>query len=443
MRVPEDPPSLAPHVLRHMGTPDAQRYVRSINGSYEHWDKARHRTPPEGLTAEHAWSLVRMSRMSERRILPLQDLEGRAFSFWLPPPVMETLHVLDRWAGGTLALDEGTPRLFEEIREQVLVSSLMEEAIATSQIEGAATTREAAKAMLRAKRRPRDRSEQMIANSYHTIELLRQRTDRALSMDLLFEIQESMTRDTLDDGSAAGRLRTSADDIAVVNVGDGRVLFTPPPAANLRERMATMIRFANGDATGDEFIHPLVKASILHFWLAYEHPFVDGNGRTARALFYWFLLKRGYWLFQFLTVSRVIARLRPAYYRSFLHSEHDDGDMTYSIVFQLDATRRAVTELREYLRLKQKEQRELGVLLRRARELNERQRRILAHTLRHPDEPITFQAHQAEHRVTYVTARTDVLDLVARGLLVKARVGRQHAFFASEDLEKRLRTPTR
>jgi hypothetical protein len=42
------------------------------------------------------------------------------------------------------------------------------------------------------------------------------------------------------------------------------------------------------------FIHPVMRAITLHFWLAYDHPFCDGNGRTARALFYWSMLKQGY-----------------------------------------------------------------------------------------------------------------------------------------------------
>ena len=65
---------------------------------------------------------------------------------------------------------------------------------------------------------------------------------------------------------------------------ENNTLFTPPPAEHLNERMAKLVTWANAPtASADNFIHPLVKAAILHFWLAYEHPFVDGNGRTARA----------------------------------------------------------------------------------------------------------------------------------------------------------------
>src|SRR5205814_10028127 len=52
--------------------------------------------------------------------------------------------------------------------------------------------------------------------------------------------------------------------------------------------------------------HPMVRSMILHFWLAYDHPFVDGNGRTARALFYWSMLRNGYWMFEYITISKII-----------------------------------------------------------------------------------------------------------------------------------------
>ena len=226
------------------------------------------------------------------------------------------------------------------MRDRLIVSSLMEEAIATSQIEGAVTTRKVAKEMLRTSRKPKNRSEQMIVNSYRTIQLLLDRLDRPLSVDLLFEIQENMTRDTLDDPSGAGRFRRPDEPISIVDTRDEEVVFTPPPADQLPERLARLVGFANQLSGGDSFIHPLVKATILHFWLAYEHPFIDGNGRTARSLLYWFMLKSGYWLFEFLTISRAILASPARYYRSFLYSEEDDNDLTYSIVYQMGATKR-------------------------------------------------------------------------------------------------------
>jgi Fic family protein len=384
-----------------------------------------------------------MARLTERRPLPLCDPKGRSFGYWLPPKALATLHDVDRWGGSTVAFDANAVTSLEAMREQVIVSSLMEEAIATSQIEGAATTRRVAKELLRTNRKARDRSEQMIVNSYETMQFLRAEKEQSLSLEMLLELQARMTRDTLDDATGAGRLRTEKDDIAIVDDRDGSVLFTPPPAKLLSARLEKLIAFANAEVEPDEFIHPLVKAAVLHFWLAYEHPFVDGNGRTARALFYWFMLKSGYGLFEFLAVSRAIMSSRAGYYRAFLYSEHDDEDMTYSLLFQLEATKRAVGELREHLQKKQEEQRVLVKTLRAVPDLNHRQRWLVDHVLRHPGATVTFQSHQRSQGITLVTARSDLLDLIDRELLDETRQGKQRAFYAAAGLAGKLGRPPR
>jgi Fic family protein len=418
--------------------PAFQAYLAQANREYYHWEKLRHRPVPSGLQPEEAWQLVKWSRLGQMRRLPLEDEKGQSFGYWLPNSALEILHEVDRWGGTAVALTEGGAPGLGALRDRVIISSLMEEAIATSQIEGAVTTRKAAKEMLRTNRRPRNRSEQMILNSYRTIQLLRQRLDRPLSLDLLFEIQESMTRGTLDDPTAAGRFRTPEDSISIVDVRDNEVVLVPPPADQLPRRMARLIDFANAPAEKESFIHPLVKAAILHFWLAYEHPYVDGNGRTARALLYWLMLKRGYWLFEFLTLSRVIVAAPAQYYRSFLYSEHDDNDATYSLVYQLRATQRALANLRAYLAEKQTEQRQLAAALRQFPGLNHRQRALLEHALHHPAQVYTFQSHQNSHGITYVTARADLLGLLRHGLLTETRQGKQRGFLAAEDLAKKL-----
>ncbi len=446
MRLPRRPPPLQTEhlgtVLSVLGKPEFKKFVSRANAEYFHWDELRARPRPQGLSLESAWAAVKTTRVAERRMLPLRDLNGNSFSYWLPPQALATLHDVDRWGGSTPALhDDALPEL-RRVREQVIVGSLMEEAIATSQIEGAATTRRVAKEMLRTSRRARDRSEQMIVNSYETIQFLREQKTRDLSLDMLFEIQTRMTRGTLDDPAGVGRFRTQKDDVAVVDVRDGEVIFTPPPAKLIRRRMQELVTFANAPNTSEEFIHPLVKAAVLHFWLAYEHPYVDGNGRTARALFYWFMLKNGYWLFEFLTVSRAIMKRRMGYYRSFLHSEHDDEDMTYSLLFQLEATKHALGDLRQHLREKQGRERELARTLRAFPDLNARQRALVDHVLRNPGEVVTFQSHQRTQGITYITARSDLLDLLERGLVDATRQGKQRAFYAAANLQAKLGRPT-
>lgn len=422
--------------VQFSGRPEVQHLIAKANNEYQHWDKLRYQSPPAKMTAEQLWALVKLSRQNSRVNLDLRDVRGHVFSFTLPPATQPVLHEVDRGGGSILGLAEGSN--IESIRQRILVSSLMEEAIATSQIEGAVTTRKVAKEMLRTHRKPRNRSEQMIVNGYQTIQLLRDRLDRPLDRDLLFEIQASMTHDALDDPTGAGRFRTPDEAVRIVDSRDGQVVFTPPPAEQLSDRIDRLLAFANEPVSEANFIHPLVKAAILHFWLAYEHPFIDGNGRTARAMFYWWMLKSGYWLFEYLTISRVIFDAPIQYYQSFQCAENDDNDLTYSIIYLMRTTHKAIKKMREYLAHKQAEQWKIAVILENVGNLNPRQRDFVEDLVRTPETRHSFNTYREQFKVSLLTARADLLGLAKRGFLKKFRSGRQHWFTAIDDLAKKL-----
>ena len=439
--VPVPPPWFQelPAVIGIADHPEVQSRIARINRDYLHWDKVRYQPRPAGVTPEQLWSLVKWSRHNPRFKVPLADARGHSFSYTLPAATQQVLHEVDRGGGSILGLDEHMQTQSESLRQRVLISTLMEEAIATSQIEGAVTTRKIAKEMLRTNRQPRNRSEQMIVNGFRTIQVLRDRIGQPLDFDLLLEIQSSMTRDTLDDSTSAGRFRSAEERVMIVDSRDGKIVFTPPPAEDLPKRIEKMFKFANAEPDDNEFIHPLVKAAILHFWLAYEHPFVDGNGRTARALFYWWMLKSGYWLFEYLTISRAILEAPIQYHHSFQFAETDENDLTYSIMFMLRITHKAITKMREYLAHKQAEQNQIAAVLNSIKYLNPRQRDLIQSIMSDPRTAQTFKRYSKQFGVSLLTARSDLLDLVRRGLLRRIRWGRQHAFFAADDLVKKLR----
>lgn len=437
-KIPPPPPSgdELREALIHFGSQEVQEYISMVNEKYYHWDKARFFETPNGLTPEQAWFLITMSR-SQKNITPLCDINGKPFTYSIPNLSSEILHQVDREGGASFTVEAEDCKYLDEIKNRVLIRSLMEEAIATSQLEGAVTTREVAKEMLRTKREPRDSSEQMIVNSYRTIQMLRDRVEEPLSIQMLFEIQETITQLTLENPNAAGRFRTNEEKIKIIDVTKEETVYVPPPAGQLNGRVAKLIEFANTKHTSP-FIHPLIKAAILHFWLAYEHPFVDGNGRTARALFYWFMLKSGYWLFEFLTISRIIANAPVQYAYSFLYSETGDNDLTYSVMYLLRTTQRAITQLNSYLAQKQEEQRILRTALKGYENLNYRQRAVMERACREPATRFTFQSHMASHNITRVTARKDLLDLVEKGLLEEIQAGKEKTFKAARNLVKKL-----
>ena len=171
--------------------------------------------------------------------------------------------------------------------------------------------------------------QQMILNNYSTIRYLVDHKDELFSVDALKSIHRSISNKTLDDSNDEGRIRTD-NNIYVLNGITGEIAHTPPDFSDLNGLLVGLCDFANID-NNDPFVHPIVKGIIIHFLLAYFHPFVDGNGRTSRSLVYWYLLKKGYWLTEYLSISRVIYKSKAQYENSFLYTESDGLDLSYFI----------------------------------------------------------------------------------------------------------------
>lgn len=437
MRIPQSPPKF--DVFETMSADKMRQVFTSVSshlvgGVYMHWNKLRYHEPPEGLTHEEWWQGVKFRRVTQYKPLPLEDKEGNSFKYMTGDPITELIHKIDLGGGGHIAMPEQI--INPDTRDQYYVSSLIEEAITSSQLEGATTTRPIAKEMIKTGRPPRDKSETMILNNYKAMKRIGQLRDKPLTKELVFELHQIVTDKTLDDSTAAGRFRRT-DEKVCVSDDYGVVYHVPPGATQLDWRMDALCAFANGE-TPEWFLHPLLRAIILHFWLSYDHPFVDGNGRAARALFYWSMLRRGYWLCEFISISHIIRKAPIKYGRAFLYTETDDNDLTYFILYHLGVIQRAIQGLHDYIKQKTQELRRVESKLRGIEVLNHRQRALISHALRHPGTKYTVQSHQTSHNVVYETARSDLTDLRDKKLLQGAKVGKTWYFIAEPGLEERL-----
>jgi len=419
---------------------DVLESINKCNKQYVYWDKFKYIWKLDSISPEIAWSILRANRNYRIRKTPLVDTKGNFFVYWLPDSLLKELHYLDQHASGEILVDH--PDVPAREKNRFLVSSLMEEAIASSQLEGAVTTRKVAKEMLRFGKKPENHALQMCYNNYLTISHIKDSIDKPLSIDLLNAFQASMTQDTLEDPTTSGRFRTNKDDpIEVVNQY-GETLHIPPPPEELPERMKLLCEYAN-ENDSDEFTHPVVKAIVLHFWLAYVHPYVDGNGRTARALFYWYMLKNKYWLTEYLSISRIIKRAPSQYYKAFLYSENDEQDLTYFLSFHLRAIHLSIEELRKYLARKTSELKEATSSLIHYPGLNDRQSGLIYYALRELDVMYSIESHMNTSSITYETARKDLLLLEKKGLLEKFKKGKTFYYVPVKNLEKKLKLPKR
>lgn len=439
MRFPARPPEFDLNTLKEFTS--LVPFMKPVlpNGRFLHWNELRRRPAPPGLTHEKWWAAQRLARLSMRTFIPgFIDQHGVPFSFCRIDAISRATHEIDR---RDVARELVEAIGDEAVRDRYRLDQLIEEAIHSSVIEGAKiTTREQAASMIRESRPPTSRGERMVLNNYRAMERLLELANKDLELSDLLEIHAIVGEDALEKDEAAGRLRRSDEKICVEDQVSGEVWYVPPPAENLPKRLEALLRFANDrdSDSAQQFIHPLLRAMILHFWLAYEHPFVDGNGRMARAMFYWQMLRCGYDLAQYLSISGPIDRSPRSYYLAFAYTETDDADLTYFVLHQLSVLRQATTNLTTRLREHHERMRDLSRTLKDAEDLNHRQRTVLSHLIRHPHEGVTMYSHAKSHSVSYLTARKDLHELEARGLIRRAQSGRQHRFFPSRDLANRV-----
>jgi len=440
MKIPKKPPNLDVIWKKFWDNPERlKKFLIEISRlqpeeKYPHWDKLRYYSPPEGLSHEEWWLAIKMQRRRLFKQLPLRDKNYNPFNYFIADPIPEMLHKIDQGAGGFIQMPDQITN--PGTKDQYYVSSLIEEAITSSQLEGAATTRKVAKEMIRTGRSPRDRSEQMILNNFKTMQQIGKLKGEPLSKELVFEIHRMITNRTLKDPSETGRFRMPDERIVVADMYN-EIYNDPPPASQLENRMTSMGEFANGKIPAG-FIHPVIRSVVLHFWLAYDHPFVDGNGRAARALFYWSMLRHGFWLFEFISISQIILKAPIKYARAFLYTETDDNDVTYFILHQLEVISRAIDQLHQYIRRRTEKLQAVERELRGLATLNHRQRDLISHALRHPHYRYTIRSHQISHNVVYQTGRLDLLDLENRGLLTSQKIRRTWYFTPASDLEEKL-----
>jgi Fic family protein len=407
---------------------------------YLPWDELRYRPAPEGFTHKEWWAAVKLARNNSYRLLPLSDQKELPFRYTLPDEVLEAIEAINRDASGQITISEQVTN--PATRNRYLVSSLMEEAITSSQLEGASTTRLVAREMIRSGREPRTRDERMIFNNYNAMRTVSEWRNQDLTIELLCEIHRVVTDGTLDNPEESGRFQLP-DEVRVGVYGtDDELYYSPPPADQIPERVQRLCDFANGKLDSG-YIPPLVKAITIHFMVGYEHPFVDGNGRTARILFYWAMLKYGYWLTEYLTISPILKKAPAKYARSYLHTEQDDDDLTYFLIYHLRVIRRAIKDLHEYLRRKMQEARDIQQSLTSIPRLfNPRELALLKHAAENSTAHYTVQSHMTSHDVSYETARQDLMSLESLALLTKGKLGRSLYWSPVPDLAEKLKKGT-
>nr|WP_197504125.1 Fic family protein [Gallibacterium salpingitidis] len=345
-------------------------------------------------------------------------------------------------SGGNVGTNNFEGLSSTEQQRFLLKSLIMEEAITSAQLEGAATTRKVAKEMLESERKPKTKDEIMIFNNYYLMKEAIKLKNEPLSLEMILKLRRIATNDAIENNAVSGAFRQD-NQICIVDYG-GDIIHQPPEYEKLPELMQSFCDFVNTNHNDKEanFIHPVIKAIILHFLIGYIHPFGDGNGRTARALFYWFMLKNGYWLFEYISISRLLKEAPAKYAKAYLYTETDDLDITYFLYYQAEIVKRAILDLEKYISDKQNEFKAFSAAIvsyTRKVTLNSRQIQILQKAAKDIGAIFTAKEISNQYGIAENTARKDLNHLYQLNLFGQIRNGNAISYIAPNDLLERLK----
>jgi Fic family protein len=398
--------------------------LKSIQDDYLYWDKIKYKA--KDYQPKELWNAIKFHRYLKSTTIKFGK---HNFSYVITDFMQRALHQFDLHIGGNLGSNIG---IAETDKIKFVISSIMEEAISSSQMEGANTTRKKAKEMIQKEQKPRNKSEQMIMNNFITMKHIVQHKNEAITPENILYIHKLISNRTLNDNEDEGRFRDN-DEVYVVDHTTSEVVHTPPSRNELGELIKDLCTFCNNDSAN--FMHPIVKGCIVHFMIGWIHPFTDGNGRTARALFYWYLLKQGYWLTEYLSISRIIKDTKGQYEKAYLYTEVDENDLSYFITYHIRTMEKAFDALKVYINRKQKEVFQAAKFM-KIPNVNDRMAQILK--IIHDDSERILNTKEIESRfdISNFTARSDLKTLVTLGFLEIIQVNKKKQnFVKSKDFD--------
>ncbi|MGS0824372.1 Fic family protein [Shewanella sp. 0m-8] len=400
-------------------------------GRYLHYDDFQYRCD-KGLDINTCWHFTKMARRRQSNHLLTVGNSERC-RFFLTAGIQRAISLTDRcttnasleWMSSNIGEDKHFEYLFNDLVE--------DEAISSSQLEGAATTTKAAKDLLKSQRKPRTPDEKMIIGNFTMMKFAWENRKKDLTLDLFLELHKIGVEGIDDKKYFPGKLRDSESEVVVAD-GEGNIIHTLPDANGLIARLEKLFIWANKchhDADNKTFVHPLVKASALHFAIGYEHPFHDGNGRVARSLFYWYMFKHDFAAFRYIAISTLLKAAPVQYGKSYLYTETDEMDLTYFIDYQCSIVIRAINQFVDAYEKSVKGIEEFNTWLIHSglyRKLNDKQRVVFQIAKSGYAKNFTTSNVKDNLGCSYNTAASALNGLVDLKLFKKVKMGKQWYF---------------
>lgn len=400
--------------------------ILQINNSYLDWEKVQHMSlKPETLSNPEIWEAALQARnQGFTRNLVLNDA---VFAWSVSNDMEAVLHDLDvHLAGGkdiAAVMDQKNDHRY-------LVNASLDEAMASAQLAGYPVSKKMVKELLLKKKTTANETEQVIVNIYRCLQKVKEWELTAISTEKLLELHQLLTKDTIK-LKGIGRYRTN-NKYDLSNIEDAAA-YKAVDAKAVASWMQWLESFMNEDKQ-PFFIHPVIKACVIAYFITYIRPFKDGNGRMSRLLLYWYLLRKGYWALQYTSVSNIIVKLRAQYQKSFLQVQVN-ADMGYFIHFMIQALRMADRSLKDSLQRTNKEKENNPFV--RIDGLNIRQATALQWIKEEPEKIVTIRELRSGFGVSKETARTDLTALTENGWLKFYHLNKKtYAFVKGDSFEQ-------
>lgn len=330
----------------------------------------------------------------------------KKFWFFMSDAINKKIHEIEH--RGTV--------LFEKIerhgsfKQEFLSNASIEEAITSAIYEGANTTRSKAKELIATKSNPKSKDEWMLINNYKAMKWIKEHSTLKLSKEVALKIHEIVTTNTLegDDVNFCGKFRNDT-----VSVGSHT-------GVNWKQVESAFDEVIDLTTNNPRYLHPLLRGIIIHYFTAYIHPFFDGNGRTARTLFYFKAIKNNLKFVELLSVSANLKELGKKYEKSFDLVKQNDLDISYFVDFCLDSLLQSLKKVEHkvnYLIDVSKIQKKL--------QLTNNQISLLQRMALHKYKAITIDEYALQIGKSREISRRELKKLVEIKLLYERKIGKK------------------
>lgn len=395
-----------------------EKYLSEEEARY----KIEHEKTPE------KWNEIWQRFVQHRKLgaVPL-FIETINKKFWYFPTDSIQKKISDIETLGTKLFDKISSD--QQFNKSFLVDAEVEEAISSAIYEGANTTRAKAKQLIASRKRPATKADWMLLNNMQALEWIKKNKLKPLSADLILDIHQIVTKNTLEgpDENYSGKFR---DDKVFVHNSKNQVVHEGIDFHQIEKALNEVITHVSHHP---RFIHPLIRGILLHYFIAYLHPFFDGNGRTARTLFYFKALKHDLKFVELLSISAHLKNAGNQYEKSFVKVKDNDWDITYFIDYCLEsllAALKIVQSKVDYL-IKINNLKEVYPL-------NDNQVGLLQRMALQRDQLVTIEDYAAEINRSREIARQDLKNLVELSLCLETKQSKKNLYQVDAEKLKEL-----